>query len=116
MHFTKSEILFISYSVVLGAAMKTAVHLSTLPQAALYNDLESLYGWNSIDSDDANRWSSITNDIQSNIHLDESSLKSARVSKLNNMADWELQEIEHEQNYLKRQQQKQQQSDQMHSK
>lgn len=57
---------------------------------------------------------SIINDIQSNIDLDEKSLKSARITKLNNMADWELEEIEHEQNYLKQQQQNR--SDQMQSK
>lgn len=97
--------------------MKTAVYLSSLPQAALQNDLESLYGFNFIQSDDANRWTSIFDDIQSNIDLDEKSLKSARVTKLNNMAEWELQEIEHEQNYLKAQQQKQQQNlDEMQSK
>lgn len=89
--------------------MKTAVHLTSLPQAALQNDLENLYGLRSIELDDASRWTSIFNDLQSNINLDEKSMKSARVTKLNNMADWELEEIEHEQNYIKAQQQKQNQ-------
>lgn len=91
--------------------MKTAVHLSSLPQAALYNDLDSLYGLNSSPADDdANRWTSIFNDIQTNINLDEKSMKSARITKLNNMAEWEIEEIEHEQNYAKAQQQKQNQN------
>lgn len=93
--------------------MKTAVHLTSLPQAALQNDLKNLHGLSSIDVDDASRWSSIFNDLQSNINLDEKSMKSARVTKLNNMAEWELEEIEHEQNYMKAQQQNQSQLDEM---
>lgn len=87
--------------------MKSAVYLSSLPQAALHIDLDSLYGLNLIQSDDANRWTSILSDIQSNIDLDEKSMKSARITKWNNMAEWELEEIEHEQNYMKAQQQNQ---------
>lgn len=51
--------------------------------------------------ENADNYSSILKTIQSNIHLSAESLKSARVSKLNNMAAWELEEIEHERNYEK---------------
>lgn len=87
--------------------MKSAVHLSSLPQAALQNDLENLHGLNAIALCDAHGWESVFRDLQTNIYLDPKSLKSARVTKLNNMAEWELEEIEHEQNYLKAQQQNQ---------
>lgn len=92
--------------------MQTAVHLSSLPQGALINDLNSLYRINANDTSDSFIDPSIINDIQLNIHLDEKSMKSARINKLNNMADWEIEEIEHEQNYMKKQQEQQ---DQMHS-
>lgn len=91
----------------LGSAMKTAVHLSSLPQGALCKDLDSLYGLNldRLNDDNTLIGSSIFNDIQSNINLDEKSLKSARITILNNMAEWELDEIEHEQKYIEAQQQ-----------
>lgn len=81
----------------LGGVMRTAVYLSSLPQTALQHDLGVLNGINF----DSERWPSLLNDIKTNISFDEESLKSARVSKLKNMAEWELEEIEHEKNYLK---------------
>lgn len=83
----------------LGSAMKTAVFLSSLPQSALRNDLASLYGLNSEISSD--RWTSILNDIKTNVNLSDDSRKTARINKLNNMSDWELEEIQHEQSYAK---------------
>lgn len=81
----------------LGSSMRTAVHVSSLPQAALQNDLSALNGTNSSNDN----WPLILTDIKSNISLNEESLKSARISRLNNMPEWELQEIEHEKNYAK---------------
>lgn len=77
--------------------MKTAVFLSSMPQSSLQHDLSISYGSNF----DKNKWPSILNDIKTNISLNEESLKSARISKLNNMSEWELEEIEHEKNYAK---------------
>lgn len=82
----------------LGSTIKTAVFLSSLPQSSLQHDLSVLHG----SQFDTDKWPSILNDINSNIFLNESSLKSARISKLNNMAEWELDEIEHEKNYAKK--------------
>lgn len=82
----------------LGSTIKTAVFLSSLPQSSLQHDLSVLHG----SQFDREKWPSIFNDIQSNISLNEISLKSVRISKLNNMAEWELDEIEHEKNYTKK--------------
>lgn len=71
--------------------------MSSLPQSSLQHDLSVLYGTNF----DKDKWPSILNDIKANISLSEESLKSARISKLNNMPEWELEEIEHEKNYAK---------------
>lgn len=81
--------------------MKTAVFLSSLPQSALKYDLGSLHGLHSDKVNDTKQWTSILNDIKSNVNLSEESRKTARISKLNNMPEWELEEIEHEQNYAK---------------
>lgn len=78
--------------------MKTAIYLSSFPQWTLRHDLGTLHG----DKLNENIWPFILNDIKSNINLNEKSLKSARISKLNNMPEWELEEIEHEKNYAKR--------------
>ncbi|XP_031631735.1 uncharacterized protein LOC116345998 [Contarinia nasturtii] len=83
----------------LGSIMKTAVYLSSMPESALQHDLSLLNGSHF----DKKQWSSILNDIKSNVSLSEESLKSARVSKLNKMSQWELEEIEHEKNYEERQ-------------
>lgn len=79
----------------LGSAIKTAVYLSSMPQAALQHDLSALNGTHL----NTEKWSAILVDIKSNINLNDDSLKSARISKLNNMSEWELEEIEHEKNY-----------------
>lgn len=84
--------------------MKTAVFLSSLPQSALQHDLALLNEINMNKCTDTERWASILNDVKSNINLNDESLKRARISKLNHMADWELDEIEHEQNYVKKMQ------------
>lgn len=91
-----TRFFFFSFSA-LGSAIKTAVFLSSLPQSSLQHDLSALYGSNF----DKNKWPLILNDIKTNISLSEESLKSARISKLNNMPEWELEEIEHEKNYAK---------------
>lgn len=82
--------------------MKTAVHLSSFPQLAVQYDLASLYGVSLDAFNDNNRWTSILNDIKSNINLDDESRKSARISKLNRMADWELSEIEYEEKNMQK--------------
>lgn len=82
----------------LGAAIKTAVYLSSMPQAALQHDLSALNGTHL----NAEKWHAILADIKSNINLNGESLKSARILKLNNMPEWELDEIEHEKNYAKK--------------
>lgn len=89
--------IFISKFVALGTALKRAVFFSSLAQSALQHDLSNLNGLKF----DYNKWPSILNDIKSNITLSDESLKSVRVSKLNNMPEWELEEIQHEKNYAK---------------
>lgn len=78
--------------------MKTAAFISSQPEAALHHDLNALDGSNHLDQE---KWQSILNDLKSNVSLNEESLKSARLLKLNNMPDWELKEIEYENNYAK---------------
>lgn len=79
--------------------MKTAVHLSSLPQSALHYDLNAVNRFDFDQLYDTNRWKPILNDIKSNIHLNEETLKTARIFKLNNMSQWELDEIEYERKY-----------------
>lgn len=90
------DLIFVTVSG-LGSALKTAVCLSSFPQAALQHDLNAMNGMNL----NVDEWTSILTDIKSNINLEQESLKSARKSKLNNMPEWELKEIEHEKNYAK---------------
>lgn len=47
-------------------------------------------------------WPSILETIRANIQLDKQTLKDKRVLKLNNMPDWELDEIEREKQYLEK--------------
>lgn len=84
----------------MGSAIKTAVFLSSLPQFALRHDLNNLHGCISNQSDGDIEWQNIFNDIKSSMSLDEEALKNMRISKLNNMSEWELDEIEREQNHL----------------
>lgn len=86
----------------MGSAIKTATFLSSLPQLALQRDLFNSYGSSvnklievEVEADD---WQTILNDIKSSINLNEESLKSLRISKLNNMSEWELEEIKRERN------------------
>lgn len=46
--------------------------------------------------DGTENWQNSLSDIKSSINLDEKSLKSLRISKLNDMQQWELDEIRHE--------------------
>lgn len=84
----------------MGSAIKTAVFLSSLPQSALRHDLNNLHGCISNKFDHTNEWQHILADIKSSMSLNEEALKSLRISKLNNMSEWELDEIEREQNHL----------------
>lgn len=81
--------------------MKTAVHLSSMPQSALQYDLNNLY---EIVSNDfaAKLWPQIIADAKATIMLDQQSRKDERISKLNSMPAWELDEIEREKEYAKR--------------
>lgn len=74
--------------------------LSSLPQFALRHDLNNLHGCISNNSVHAYDWQHIVADIKSSMSLNEEALKSLRISKLNNMSEWELDEIEREQNHL----------------
>lgn len=83
----------------LGTAIKTATFLSSLPQLALQRDLFNSYGSSVNEAEiEADGWQTILNDIKSSINLSEESLKSLRISKLNNMPEWESEEIKRERN------------------
>lgn len=86
----------------MGSALKTATFLSSLPQLALQRDLLNSYGssvnkLNEVEFE-ADDWQTILNDIKSGVNLNEESLKSLRISRLNNMPEWELDEIKREKN------------------
>lgn len=88
-----------------GSAIKTATCLSSLPQLALQRDLFNSFGSSvnklnevEVEADD---WQTILNDIKSSIYLNEESLKFFRISKLNNVSEWKLEEIKRERNDYK---------------
>lgn len=85
----------------LGSAIKTGTFISSLPQPALCYDLHNLRSSMEPSSNHTVNWSNILNDIKLNIGLNEESLKTSRISKLNNMAGWEMDELGREQNYQK---------------
>lgn len=82
--------------------MKTAVHISSLPQSALQYDLNSLYGVYTNNFIQTKLLPQILSEVRKNITVDPQTLKDERISKLNSMADWELDEIEREKEYAER--------------
>lgn len=87
-------------SIALGNAITRAIHLSTLPQSALQFDCNTLTGIRNVEKLKMELWPSILNDLKNNIQLSGEQLKAERISKLKNRPDWELDEMQRENEYL----------------
>lgn len=90
------------FVLALGTAVKNAVHISSIPQSAMQYDLNTLNEIKSTEAINTELWHNISRDIKNNINLSKEMLKEERVAKLNDMPDWELDEVRRENEYLAR--------------
>lgn len=78
--------------------MKLAAQLLSAPN--LLRDLHTLSSTKcSRPNDDNEQWQAFLKDIKTNLQLNEEQRHRQRIKKLNHMADWELEEYEHEVRY-----------------